>query len=234
MVTIAHDLSLNGTIQQVFTNYFEKIDPKIELQEIEHQEADEDLLRIMARLNVPNTIKITNKHKNDLSKLLAVATESSIELDLNLIDIASVYIDPPIKNDTDKKITSAVTSSIEKKFPNVVVVEIKIVQHEQKIMLLTLFMQEDLELQDEEIISLVQKEVNALGEEVNVLLQWKKGITRREYKTTSPTSDNTKEIKKMLTNQFSQIFDGAVIESIQVNQKSEENIEINLEFSTNL
>jgi len=43
-------------------------------------------------LNVPSDVLITNENKTDLTKILSLNLQKSIELDLSIVGISSVYI----------------------------------------------------------------------------------------------------------------------------------------------
>lgn len=95
MQTIGQNYKTNIILNDTFDNFLETIDPKIEFTEIDYKKSEDKTLRINATLTVPDTIQITNEHRNELTQHLALATQNSVELELKIIDVSSVYIDTP-------------------------------------------------------------------------------------------------------------------------------------------
>jgi hypothetical protein len=50
-------------------------------------------VRVTVKLDVPSNFKITNSHKEEMTKKLSEYLEKSVELDLEIVEISKVYID---------------------------------------------------------------------------------------------------------------------------------------------
>lgn len=104
MQTIAFNFRTNAIIYETFDDFWLGINQSIYFQNPTFQNLDENTLRIDATLNIPSSLKITDAHKQALTQRLAIATQKSIKLQLNLIGVSSVSITPPKSTikDTDK------------------------------------------------------------------------------------------------------------------------------------
>lgn len=105
MQTIAFNFKTNAIIYNTFDKFWWTVNQSIKFQKPSFQRINDEKLKVNATLDIPNSLKITDVHKQELTKRLAAATQKSIELQLNLIWVSSVSIDPPkvIKN-TEKKV----------------------------------------------------------------------------------------------------------------------------------
>jgi hypothetical protein len=96
MKTIAKNMNTNYIIKTSISEYIASINPNISLEKFNYQNMDgTDKLLINSQISTPDTIKITDKHKNEISKILAANLKKSIDLNLQIIDISSVVIDIP-------------------------------------------------------------------------------------------------------------------------------------------
>jgi len=92
MSQISNNIQTTNQINETIKSYFQSIDTKIDLDKISFQNLGDDLVRVKSVLNVPNDVLITSENKNDLTKLLSLNLQKSIELDLDIVEISSVYI----------------------------------------------------------------------------------------------------------------------------------------------
>jgi hypothetical protein len=96
MKTIAQNMNTNQIIKTTISDYIYTINPNITLEKFDHQNLDQtNKLLINTQISVPDTIKITDQHKNEISKILAANLHKSIDFNLQILDISSVIIETP-------------------------------------------------------------------------------------------------------------------------------------------
>jgi hypothetical protein len=92
MSQIAKNMKITNQINNVSKSYFDSINDKILVDNINIKNILDDLVRVSTVLSVPSNTIITNEHKEDLTKLLSLNIEKSVELDLSIVEVSSVYI----------------------------------------------------------------------------------------------------------------------------------------------
>jgi uncharacterized membrane protein len=93
MKGIADDIKTNQILQQTSKDFLKSINTDIAVENINYQNIDADKIRVNIKIDVPNTILITQQDKDDFSRVLAASTQKSVELDVNIVSISSVYIE---------------------------------------------------------------------------------------------------------------------------------------------
>lgn len=93
MTQIAETQKMNNLITQVSNNYFDTLNDGIVINELSFRNVSEDTVRIVSKLDVPADFSFTNSYKEELTKRLSESLWKSVELDLDIVEISSVYIE---------------------------------------------------------------------------------------------------------------------------------------------
>lgn len=101
MTQIAESQKVKGVITNVSDTYFQVLNDWIEINDLTFRDVWNNTLRIMTKLDVPSEFSFTNVHKEELTKRLSESLWKSVELDLDIVEISSVYIDD---SDNEEKI----------------------------------------------------------------------------------------------------------------------------------
>jgi len=210
MQSIAQDYKFNAILNTTFDNFLDTVDPRIEPTEIEYKKSEDKTLRINATLNVPNTVKITDKHKAELTQLLALATQNSIELELNIIDISSIYIDVPQKPDKEDLLSNWMNKNIND-LTWVILVDIKIAKQPKPVILVTLF--NDGEIDKNGIFKQLEEQTKTLfGEESTLLIQRQK----KWQEIIKDKKDKRSPEEKLIQEQFNLFFEKSELSNLVV------------------
>jgi len=92
MSQISDNMKVTNQITNTSENYLDSLDDNIDVSKISFKNMSEDLIRVSEVVNVPDDFVVTNEHKTELTKLLSMATQKSVELDLDIVEISSVYV----------------------------------------------------------------------------------------------------------------------------------------------
>jgi hypothetical protein len=92
MSQISDNMKTTNQITVTSRNYLESVNNNIQIDEISFKNMADDLLRVSTIINVPDNYLVTNEHKNELTKLLSMVTQKSVELDLDIVEISSAYV----------------------------------------------------------------------------------------------------------------------------------------------
>jgi len=93
MTQIAESQKMNSLITQVSNNYFGTLNDDIVINELSFRNVSDDTVRIASKLDVPSDFSFTNSYKEELTKKLSESLWKSVELDLDIVEISSVYIE---------------------------------------------------------------------------------------------------------------------------------------------
>lgn len=93
MTQIAESQKMNSLITQVSNNYFSSLNNDIVINELSFRNVSDDTVRIVSKLDVPAEFSFTNSYKEELTKRLSESLWKSVELDLDIVEISSVYIE---------------------------------------------------------------------------------------------------------------------------------------------
>ena len=93
MTQIAETQKMNNKIIEVSNKYFDKLNDEIVVNELSFRNISDDVVRIVAKLDVPTEFSFTNSYKDELTKRLSKSLWKFVELDLDIIEISSVYIE---------------------------------------------------------------------------------------------------------------------------------------------
>ena len=93
MTQIAETQKMNSLITQVSNNYFDTLNDDIVINELSFRNVSDDTVRIVSKLDVPAEFSFTNSYKEELTKRLSESLWKSVELDLDIVEISSAYIE---------------------------------------------------------------------------------------------------------------------------------------------
>lgn len=212
MKSIVYDIQTTQTIEKNTNDFIQSIDKRIEIKNIWYQNLKENKILIETTINVPNTTIITEKNRDDLSKILAASTNKSVDLELNIVTLSSVVIETtkePSKEETAQK---EIKNKI-KEYTWVIIIDSNIAFDNSPIIYLNLFSEIQ---QDKETIK------NKL-ENIAKKLLWEDTVTIIIWTTNTETKKIIKEDKSII--QTKEIINknliNAYITSISINQITE-------------
>lgn len=169
MLQISDNIKINNQINETIKSYFKSIDTKIDLDKVSFQNLWDDLIRINSVLNVPSDVLITNENKTDLTKILSLNLQKSIELDLNIVEISSVYISKePTK---EQLMMSKVKNIFDNTFKWIVLLDYKFLQQEKIILFLNLYSPEEVD-RDDIYDTLLSDLKSEFSDEIELIIQW--------------------------------------------------------------
>lgn len=93
MSQIAWDQKITNIINQVSDDYLKTLNDWIVVNSMAFRNLQNNTVRVTVKLDVPSNFKITNSHKEEMTKKLSEYLEKSVELDLEIVEISKVYID---------------------------------------------------------------------------------------------------------------------------------------------
>lgn len=93
MSQIAWDQKITNIINQVSDDYLKTLNDWIVVNSMSFRNLQNNTVRVTVKLDVPSNFKITNSHKEEMTKKLSEYLEKSVELDLEIVEISKVYID---------------------------------------------------------------------------------------------------------------------------------------------
>lgn len=169
MLQISDNIKINNQINETIKSYFKSIDTKIDLDKVSFQNLWDDLIRINSVLNVPSDVLITNENKTDLTKILSLNLQKSIELDLNIVEISSVYISKePTK---EQLMMSKVKNIFDSTFKWIVLLDYKFLQQEKIILFLNLYSPKEVDKHDVYDTLLFDLK-SEFPDEIELIIQW--------------------------------------------------------------
>ena len=169
MLQISDNIKINNQINETIKSYFKSIDTKIDLDKVSFQNLWDDLIRINSVLNVPSDVLITNENKTDLTKILSLNLQKSIELDLSIVGISSVYISKePTK---EQLMMSKVKNIFDSTFKWIVLLDYKFLQQEKIILFLNLYSPKEVDKHDVYDTLLFDLK-SEFPDEIELIIQW--------------------------------------------------------------
>lgn len=208
MKSIAQNMNINYTIKTTISNYISNINKNITLEKFNYQHIDGiDKLLINTQISAPDTIKITDQHKNDISKILAANLKKSIDLNLQIIDISSVVIDTPKEPTKEDIFSEKIQKLLTTEKNGIIILDKSITYQDKFVVFLTLFSSKltDKKQFEKEIKSLAQE---TLWQDTMLLIQ------RQEVPQTQDISPEYLEQQNYLKKIFTSTLSGARLDEI--------------------
>lgn len=175
MTKIAETQKINNKITQISNNYFNSLNDEIVINELSFRDVSDDTVRIVSKLDVPAEFSFTNLYKDELTKRLAESLWKSVELDLDIVEISSAYID---KTDhTEVALLDAVHEYLQAN--NIVLVDYKVLNDEYKYFFFNVFTDANIDRYE------VLEEADEIAKSfypswVKVILQWQDNLEKVE------------------------------------------------------
>ena len=174
MTQIAETQKMNSLITQVSNNYFNSLNNDIVINELSFRNVSDDTVRIVSKLDVPAEFSFTNSHKDELTKRLAESLWKSVELDLDIVEISSVYIekwDDPEKILLDKVNKFLLSNGI-------ILVDSKNLLSNSDFLFLNLYTDQYLDKESikDEILNIIEPEYSW----AKLVLQWQDNLQKQE------------------------------------------------------
>lgn len=212
MKSIAEEMKITQNIEKTSNEFLRNINKKIEIKKISYQTQENNTLRISTTIDVPNTTPITEKHKNELSQILALATQKSVNLDINIVNISSVLIEKKEEITKDQQFQKTIQEYI-KANTGIIIIESKIAYSPTPLVYLNLLWKEknnksEIETDIEEI----SKEI--LWNETNIIILWHEinGKKEQEERIT-----NNQEIEKYIREN---IYKDIYIDNLNIDEQT--------------
>lgn len=215
MKSITDDLNLNQSIQNTLNSFIKNIDEEINISNLNYKKIEQNKIFVSAILNVPIWTIITDKHKQEITSMLALSTNKSIDLDLRLVDISSVYIDVKKEPTREEKIQNYIQDFFKQKYPEITVIDFKIAYQNEPIVLLELFTIQT--VNEQNILSEIESWTKTnLKENIVFIIQRQKKQQKSQFQF-------IKE-QNLVTQEFNKIFTWSKIEKLSMTlEKLKEN-----------
>jgi len=167
MIQISETQKITNIITTVSDDYFSSLDEWIKINEIKYRNMPNNIVRVVSKLDVPSDYVITNLHKDELTKMLSSTLWKSVELDLDIVEISSVYIWD--ENDFEKDIIDDVSAYLDKE--NILLVDYKILQDDVYYFFFDVYANSV--VNENEIYSGVNSMIsNKYNTAIKIILQW--------------------------------------------------------------
>lgn len=174
MTQIAESQKMNSLITQVSNNYFGTLNDDIVINELSFRNVSDDTVRIVSKLDAPSDFSFTNSYKEELTKRLSESLWKSVELDLDIVEISSVYIEKweaPEKILLDK-VNKYLSSN------HIIMVDSKNLLPSSNFLFLNLYTDQylDKEAMKDQILNIVESEYSW----AKLVLQWQDNLQKQE------------------------------------------------------
>lgn len=229
MRNIADDIKTKQTIENVSNKFLANINKWIEIEKTSYQIQDNDTLRISTTIAVPSATPITEKHKNELSQILALATQKSVNLDINIVNVSSVLIEKKEEITKDQQLQRKIEEYI-KTYTGITIIESKIAYNPAPLVYINLFSErENIKGKIENNTELLSKEILGTGTKTLILRQQINGDQEQKEKIAYYQEIETYIKEKLPTNIY--------IENITIEKKVNEEEEfflVNIKIKSSL
>lgn len=174
MTQIAETQKMNSLITQVSNNYFNSLNNDIVINELSFRNVSDDTVRIVSKLDVPAAFSFTNSHKDELTKRLAESLWKSVELDLDIVEISSVYIEK--WEDPEKILLDKVNKFLLSN--GIILVDSKNLLSNSDFLFLNLYTDKYLDKESikDEILNIIEPEYSW----AKLVLQWQDNLQKQE------------------------------------------------------
>ena len=228
MSQMTESQKINTLITQVSNSYFDSLNDEIVINELSFRNVSDDTVRIVSKLDVPTEFSFTNVHKEELTKKLSEALWKSVELDLDIVEISSVYIEKwesPEKILLDKVNQYLVSNSI-------ILVDSKNLLSNSNFLFLNLYTDSivDKEKVKDEILKIIEPEYSW----AKLVLQWQDNLQKQEEEIVERSQaeiDLEKQFSLLFTWWEISLFDLEYLERVQ-DEEYEKYGQLIVEFKT--
>ena len=174
MTQIAETQKINNKITQISNNYFNSLNDEIVINELSFRNVSDDTVRIVSKLDVPTEFSFTNSYKDELTKRLSESLWKSVELDLDIIEISSVYIEK--WEDTEKALLENINKYLQSN--NIIMVDNKNLLSGSNFLFLNLYTDAYIDKENikDNILDIIEPEFSW----AKLVLQWQDSLQKQE------------------------------------------------------
>ncbi len=172
MKSIAQNMNTNYIIKTTISDYISTINKNISLEKFDYQNIDgTEKLLINTQISAPDSIKITDQHKNEISKILAANLKKSIDLNLQILGISSVVIDIQKKPTKEDLFSEKFQKLLTTENNGIIILDKNITYQDRFFVFLTLFSSKYIEKKqfEKEMEQLAQE---ILGKDTLLFIEW--------------------------------------------------------------
>lgn len=172
MKSIAQNMNTNYIIKTTISDYISTINKNISLEKFDYQNIDgTEKLLINTQISAPDSIKITDQHKNEISKILAANLKKSIDLNLQILGISSVVIDTQKKPTKEDIFSEKFQKLLTTENNGIIILDKNITYQDRFFVFLTLFSSKYIEKKqfEKEMEQLAQE---ILGKDTLLFIEW--------------------------------------------------------------
>ena len=219
MSQIASDQKTTNIINSVSEEYLNTLQDGIVINSMSFRNLPNNLVRVTVKLDVPYNFTITNSHKEELTKKLSDYLQKSVELDLEIVEISSVYID-----DIDNREKTFIKNASSILNDNgIILIDSKILP-EWDIKFFFLDVYSDLSNNKNDIYPKLVEELNSVYE------SWVRLVLQRQENTNFARIEKT-QAEIDLEKQFFLLFSGAELEKLELNYSDKMQDEMYIEIA---
>lgn len=228
MQQIASNINVTNQINITSKSYLQNLSDEIIVDNINFNNIKSDSIFVNLKLNVPNDFVITNQHKLELTKLLSASTQKSVKLNLNIVEVSSVYIDE-VKSEDDVFIDN-IWKTIYNTFDGLFMIDNRILNWDIKFIYLNLYSENNIDKED--VYFTLMDEVEAVYDSwARLIIQWQDNSFDKKEQTLQESD---------LEKQFNILFKWWELLSLSIdsltkelNDENEDYVYIDIDFMTN-
>ena len=228
MTKIAETQKINNKIIQISNDYFDSLNDEIVINELSFRDVSDDTVRIVSKLDVPAEFSFTNSYKEELTKRLAESLWKSVELDLDIVEISSVYIEK--WESSEKILLDKVNKYLSSN--NIIIVDSKNLLSGSNFLFLNLYTDSyvDKEGIKEDILDIIEPEFSW----AKLVLQWQDNLQKQEEEIIERSQAEI-DLEKQFSSLFKWwevvYFDLDYLERVQ-DEEYEKYAQLTIEFKT--
>ena len=203
MSQIAQDQRTTNIVSKVSDSYLSALNDGVVISELSFRTISNDVVRVSEKLDVPSNFTLTNVHKDELTKKLSESLWKSVELDLDIVELSSVYIDDT--NIVEKNLVQDVSAYLDKN--NLLLVDYKVLQEDISYFFFDVYADSNVNknnIYDELDFKVTEKYWTG----VKIVLQWQTNPELNHVEKTQAEID--------LEKQFYELFPGADLNKLSV------------------
>lgn len=228
MSQMTESQKINTLITQVSNSYFDSLNDEIVINELSFRNVSDDTVRIVSKLDVPTEFSFTNVHKEELTKKLSEALWKSVELDLDIVEISSVYIEK--WESTEKILLDKVNQYLLSN--SIILVDSKNLLSNSNFLFLNLYTDSIVykEKVKDEILKIIEPEYSW----AKLVLQWQDNLQKQEEEIVERSQaeiDLEKQFSLLFTWWEISLFDLEYLERVQ-DEEYEKYGQLTVEFKT--
>lgn len=228
MTQIAETQIINSKITQISNDYFDSLNDEILINELSFRNVSDDTVRIVSKLDVPAEFSFTNSYKEELTKRLSESLWKSVELDLDIVEISSVYIEK--WDDPEKVLLDKIGKYLSSN--HIILVDNKNLLSSSNFLFLNLYSDEYTNKENikDELLNIVESEYSW----AKLVLQWQDNLQKQEEDIIERSQAEV-DLEKQFSSLFKwgavSYFDLDYLDRVQ-DEEYEKYAQLTIEFTT--